>query len=452
MKLTITRKLLLIYFFMALLTVLSSTYAITSLYRINHLAFSLANRDFTLLNTAKQMSVVLIDLESAEKKYLILKDPSIEAIYWTRSAELTDLGTKTEKIAQGKDRKLLDHILDLNRQHADTFRREVLLIAENQPDAAASLSGKQAKNLMDKLTRTVNNLQKNAEAAIHTQLDQINTQGEKFSRMTMVLSTVSLTLGLLLALIITYNISRPLVKLKRATGAIAEGQFDYPVDIVRDDEIGSLAKAFRTMKDRLKILEAKLRDESPLTGLPGNRAIEEVVEKRLMAKKLFSLCHVDLDHFKPFADKYGYGWGSEVIKEVGLLIREKLSTLGEQGDFVGHIGGDDFIIIAEPERALTICHAVVADFDQRIRRYYSENDRTIGFIVGKDRQGILRKFPLISVTIAVVTDDGTRFADSLDMAQKAAELKEQIKALRGNNVVTLEEMESMSGFAAIDQA
>lgn len=445
MKLTISRKLLFIYFFMALLTVLSSTYAIISLYHINHLAFNLANRDFSLLNTSKQMTNVLLDLESAEKKYLILKDPSLEDIYWLRSAELKTLIAKIKKITQGDNQRHPDRIAALNRQHGDTFRREVALIKENRSEEAAVLSRERGNRLMDDLTRTTKNLQKTAETDIHSRLNRINAEGEKSSRTTMILSTFSLTAGLLLALIITYNISRPLVQLKRATGAIAEGQFDYPVNIVRDDEIGSLAKAFRSMTERLKILEAKLRDESPLTGLPGNRAIEETIESRLLNKKRFSLCHVDLDHFKPFADKYGYAWGSEVIKEVAHILHEQRRFAAGEDDFIGHVGGDDFIVIAEPDRAEEICRAVTRDFDARIAKFYSKNDRETGFIVGKDRQGIFRKFPLITITIAIVTDDGTLFPNSLDMAQRAAELKEMVKTLQGSNVVKLEEMESRFG-------
>lgn len=445
MKLTISRKLLLIYFFMALLTVLSSTYAIVSLYRINHLAFNLANRDFSLLNTSKQMTGIILDLEGVEKKYLIFKDPSLAAIYWTRSSELKALIAKAHKSTQGDLQKHLNRITALNRRHGDNFRREVELIKENRPDEAIALSRDKGDGLMNDLNQATRNLQKTAEGDIHSRLAQINAEGEKSTRTTMFLSTFSLTVGLLLAIVITLNISRPLVQLKRATGAIAEGQFDYPVNIVRHDEIGSLAKAFRSMKERLKILETKLRDESPLTGLPGNRAIEEAIESRLLTKQRFSLCHVDLDHFKPFADKYGYAWGSEVIKEVAHILHEQCGLSGGKSDFVGHVGGDDFIIIADPKRAEEICRAVTRDFDARISRFYSKSDRETGFIVGKDRQGILRKFPLITVTIAIVTDDGTLFPNSLDMARKAAELKEVVKAMKGNNVVKLEEMENRFG-------
>ena len=445
MRLTISRKLLLIYFFMAMLTVLSSTYAIVSLYRINDLAFNLANWDFSLMNTAKQMAGIILDLEGTGKKYLILKDPSIEAIYWAKQKELEVLLVKTRRSSQGDIRKDLDRIAALSRQHGDIFREQVGLIRTNGPEESMNLSREKGDRLMSNLTQATKNLQKAAEAGIRSRLTLINREGQKSTRMTMFLSSISLTAGLILAIAITLNISRPLVQLKRATGAIAEGQFDYPVNIIRHDEIGSLAKAFRIMKDRLKILETKLREESPLTGLPGNLAIEEAIESRLSAGKRFSLCHVDLDHFKPFADKYGYAWGSEVIKEVAHILRDHSRTGGNATDFIGHVGGDDFIIIAEPERAEEICRAVARDFDSRISKFYSGGDRETGFIVGKDRQGILRKFPLITVTIAIVSDDGTRFQNSLDMARKAAELKEIVKAMKGNNVVKLEEIETPTG-------
>jgi diguanylate cyclase (GGDEF)-like protein len=258
----------------------------------------------------------------------------------------------------------------------------------------------------------------------------------------MVLSAISLIAGLILALIITYNISRPLNQLKRATAAISEGQFDYPVDIIRGDEIGSLAKAFRTMKERLKILETKLRDESPLTGLPGNRAIEEVVEKRFLEGTPFSLCHLDLDHFKPYVDKYGYAWGSEVLKEVADILKEKHHS-NDEDSFFGHIGGDDFIIIADPKTAEVMSRDVVQEFDRRIMKFFTQGDRDKGFIVERDRHGIFRKFPLVSLSIAIVTNNNSsQFESALDMAQKAAELKEYVKAFSGSNVLKLEEWQN----------
>jgi GGDEF domain-containing protein len=242
--------------------------------------------------------------------------------------------------------------------------------------------------------------------------------------------------GILLVLLVTYNISRPLRRLEKATAVIAEGKFDYDVRLNRNDEIGSLARAFSVMARRLKILEERNLAASPLTGLPGNLAIERELGKRLQAKKPVSLCHVDLDNFKPFADQYGYAWGSEVIKEVALLLIAELKEAGAKEDFVGHIGGDDFVILSVPPRAEEICRRIVAGFDGRIRKFYTEQDRERGFFIGKDRKGVLQTFPLISVTIAIVTDDGARFQNPLAMAEAAAQLKEYAKTLPGSNCVT----------------
>jgi len=270
-------------------------------------------------------------------------------------------------------------------------------------------------------------------------------QGLTASRITITLSILSLIAGFSLAVLITYNIARPLRKLEQATALIAEGRFDNDLNMNRGDAIGSLARAFSVMAERLKVLEAVHRDASPLTGLPGNLAIEKQLKKRLAEKIPFSLCHVDLDNFKPFADHYGYAWGSEVIKEVGHILINQAKTMEDHNVFIGHIGGDDFIIIAEPHKAKKICRIILKEFDLCSLNFFSEEDRQKGFFTGKDRSGITRNFPLITMTIAIVTDDGSRFKNPLDMAEMAAKLKEYAKSLPGSNYVTLEDIEKIPG-------
>ena len=197
------------------------------------------------------------------------------------------------------------------------------------------------------------------------------------------------------------------------------------------------------MAERLKVLEASHRDASPLTGLPGNLAIEKHLEMRLAAKKPFSLCHLDLDNFKPFADNYGYAWGSEVIKEVGYIITQQVNSRDGQDVFIGHIGGDDFVLIGQPHLAEEMCQSILQEFDQRSLQFYTPEDREKGFLTGNDRSGIKRNFPLITMTIAIATDDGNRFRNPLEMAAMAANLKEYAKALPGSNYVRQEDVEHL---------
>ena len=444
MKLIISRKLLASYLAMALLTIMASAYAIFSLQNLNQLAYTIIDHEFFIVDNSKKMMDALLAQESAEKKYLILKDPSIAELFWMRSQEFKNVIENFKKNNIPGLKKALSQLSLLHNRYDELFNQEVTMVQDNRLEDAAKVSETDCKKTIEEIATSLREIRMKAENNIDTGMNLIKTQGVNASRMTMTLSVISLFVGLALALLITYNISRPLRELKKATERIAEGKFEYNLNINRHDEIGSLANAFSFMTERLKVLETLLLDASPLTGLPGNLAIEKEIEKRFSEKKLFTLCHVDLDNFKPFADKYGYAWGSEVIKEVAHILTNHLRITEHEGDFVGHVGGDDFIIISEPERTEQLCQKIVDEFDLRIMRFYSEKDRQKEFIMGKDRQGNQQKFPLITVTIAIVTDDGTHFQGPLDMAKKAAELKEYAKTLPGSNYVKLEDFEKVS--------
>jgi methyl-accepting chemotaxis protein len=306
MKLTIYRKLLLIYLAMVFLTVLASAYAIFSLRQLNDLAYRIINEDFAVVDQSKSLLDTLIAQESAEKRYLILRDPTLEEIYWSRSREFSRILAEMQKNQFPGIGTTISRLVLLHGQYETLFSQEVGLVQENQNEDAHVLSEGLGRKAIDEMALLVRAVQKKAEGDIDARMNRIKEQGLRASRLTVVLSLVSLVVGILLVLLVTYNISRPLRRLEKATAVIAEGKFDYDVRLNRDDEIGSLARAFSVMARRLKILEERNLDASPLTGLPGNLAIERELGKRLQAKKPVSLCHVDLDDFKPFADQYGY--------------------------------------------------------------------------------------------------------------------------------------------------
>lgn len=440
MKLTIYRKLLLSYLAMALLTVLASAYAVFSLRQLNDLTYRIINDDFAVVEQSKKLIDSVIARESAEKRYIILRDPKLVEIYWSRSREFGRILAQVKKNNLPGIEKTISRLSLLHVEHETVFSREIALVGENHPEEARTLSEDAGRKAIDEMARIIRDVQTRAEREIDSRMTRIKEQGVQASRLTVVLSLVSLTVGVLLVLLVTYNISRPLGRLEKATAVIGEGKFDYDLGLKRDDEIGSLAHAFGEMARRLKVLEERNLDASPLTGLPGNMAIERELGRRLQAKTPFSLCHVDLDNFKPFVDQYGYAWGSEVIKEVALLLTAVMKEAAAKDDFLGHIGGDDFVVISVPSRAEEICRRVVAGFEGRIRKFYTERDREQGFFHGKDRKGMPQTFPLITVTIAIVTDDGTRFRSPLVMAEAAAELKEYAKTLPGSNCVTEKEL------------
>jgi GGDEF domain-containing protein len=442
MNLSISRKLLLGYLCMALLTVLSSAYAVINLQKLKFVADDIANRNFTTVEIAKSMMDTLLAQENAEKKYLILKDPSLEQIYWLRNTEFKASLDKLKKLnARLPEEVILNNLTSLSERYGNYFSQEVNLIKEKRFKNAMTVSDSDSKGTIDQMASQLKQIQGNAEKAITDKMGIIANQSSNASYMTLAVGLLSLVLGITLALVITSHISKPLQQLQRATGLIAEGKLDHQIKVDRHDEIGELAKSFSYMTKRLKILEEINLDASPLTGLPGNLAIENRIKELLAARKIFSLCQVDLDNFKPFADKYGYAWGSEIIKEVADILGGYVKDNSSNDVFIGHIGGDDFVVIADPGQSKDICHKLVSDFEKRILNFYDPEDAKSGYIIGKDRKGSMQKYPLITVSVAIVTDDGSRFNSPLDMAMTVAELKEYAKLLPGSNYVTEDDLE-----------
>jgi GGDEF domain-containing protein/CHASE3 domain sensor protein len=442
MSLTISRKLFLGYLFMALLTVLASAFALFNLQKLSAGAYNITHHHFVLMENSKQLMDILLAQESAEKKYLILKDPELEQIFWKRSAEFTEKLAETSRLKlDRRTQSAVSEVEALHRRLKELFSEETLLVQNGQLQEAQAISDTTGKAVIDAMAMQLRDIQKNMDQAINNEMNRIARQGRAAVQMTLGLSLLSLVLGITLALIITRNISKPLKQLQNATRLIAEGNLNHKIEARRNDEIGALANSFAHMTKRLKVLEALNLDASPLTGLPGNLAIENRIEQSLAKGKTFSLCQVDLDNFKPFADQYGYAWGSEVIKEVAGLLQGYIAEMKLADMFLGHIGGDDYVLIGKPDQVEDICKKLVVDFAGRILSFYEPQDAQNGYFVGKNRQGIVQKFPLITVTASIVTDDGSRFKNPLDMARLVAELKEYAKRMPGSNYVTEEVVE-----------
>jgi len=420
---------------MAFLTVVVGIYVLQSLKNLNQITNSLLKEEFEIINKSKVMMDDLFAQERSEKRFFILQDKSIEQLFWDRSKEFKENLSDLKELLPFKWKSALSDISDLHNDYDSLFLQEVRLIAEKRIEEASELSQKGLKEKIDKLISKVREMETMAEESIDEKMKVSHLQGRKALNITFSLCLLSLLIGIFLAFFFTYTFSSPMKKLGKATQFIAQGDFDYDPKIKSNDEVGELAQFFRQMARRLKELEEVNLDASPLTRLPGNVAIEKTLSVLLTDKKPFALCHTDLDNFKPFADKYGYAWASEVIKEVAEILKETVAHAGSHGDFIGHIGGDDFVIITLPSQVDTICSHVIKEFDHRILKFYNEVDRKRGFILGKDRKGIEQKFPLMTISIAVVYNGGKAFESPLQIAEMAAELKEYAKTLPGSNYV-----------------
>ncbi len=169
-------------------------------------------------------------------------------------------------------------------------------------------------------------------------------------------------------------------------------------------------------------------DANPLTRLPGNISIEREIIKRMAESRPFAVGYADLDNFKAFNDRYGFLKGDQIIFDTGHIIRQAV----DRHDFVGHIGGDDFVFIAPPEKIDAICHHIIHAFDDRIPAYYDDASRRQGYIESLSRNGDSTRFNLMTISIAVVTNQDRAFTHFAEISEIGAELKKYLKSLNGS--------------------
>lgn len=182
----------------------------------------------------------------------------------------------------------------------------------------------------------------------------------------------------------------------------------------------------------------KARYANPLTLLPGNVPIDETIEQRLHLKKSFHLCYVDLNFFKPYNDHYGYRQGDAVLRWVGQLLQQHSSP----SCFIGHIGGDDFVVITEKPNVKHQCQQLLDAFILQSKNYHNEQDWQAGFILGTDRNGNRGKFPLLGLSIGIVPSSLINDGSSQNMANLAAQAKKKAKLLGGSAYYCLTEQEA----------
>ncbi len=172
---------------------------------------------------------------------------------------------------------------------------------------------------------------------------------------------------------------------------------------------------------------------NPLTELPGNLLIEEEIRQRVNdIKKKFAVLYIDLDNFKAYNDVYGFLKGDEVIKFVAHILKKNIKELGNPDDFIGHIGGDDFIAITTPSKVDIICKSIINQFDSTISLFYSTEDRRRGFIVTRDRSNQEIKYPFMTISIAIVSNEKRHINSHWQVAEIAAEMKKYAKSLQGS--------------------
>ncbi|MBI4386605.1 MAG: response regulator [Elusimicrobia bacterium] len=194
------------------------------------------------------------------------------------------------------------------------------------------------------------------------------------------------------------------------------GADDY---LTKPFDIGELLARVRGALKRTRLeLEA-----NPLSRLPGNISIEREILGRIQAGAKFTVLYADLNNFKAFNDRYGFLRGDRIIQETARI----LLAAREPGDFVGHVGGDDFIMVTVPEHAQKICRKIISEFDAAAPSYYDPEDRARGYIETSDRQGNVAHFPFMGIAIGGVTNTHRPLTSLGQVSALGAEMKKYAK-------------------------
>ena len=176
-------------------------------------------------------------------------------------------------------------------------------------------------------------------------------------------------------------------------------------------------------------------DANPLTRLPGNHSILKEIQKRIDCDTKFSLAILDIDNFKSFNDKCGFSRGDEVLRMTARLLTNIIRGFNSSECYVGHVGGDDFVFIVPPSLADETCKQIIKNFDLIIPTFYDEEDRIRGYIDSVDRTGEKNKFPIMTISIAVASNDKKKIRHCGEASEITSRLKKLAKSIEGSNYV-----------------
>ena len=190
----------------------------------------------------------------------------------------------------------------------------------------------------------------------------------------------------------------------------------------------------RAAMRELKRLCALALDANPLTGLPGNNSIVKDIEAKLQAGGGYCVVYTDIDNFKAYNDKYGFARGDEVIRFTADLLKAAAAKSGGEDTFVGHVGGDDFILIIPSENCLLVTEDVIRNFDRDIINFYNRQDTDRRCIQATDRRGRRQIFPIMSISIAGIDLSHRRYSSYLEVNDACAEMKKVAKSIPGSTV------------------
>ncbi len=427
---TVTKKVVIGYLVVVIFSLLAVGFALSRLHQQTLDTEHLVNVEFRTFELVRDLQQNLLAQENIEKQLLILRDPALSELRLNRNNEFTRYALALSRPPLSEQ---LNHLIKLveNYRQADSQLTDALFW-ENWSQAQ-QLSDEKTVPLRIQLLNYLAEFRQQQQEKINTGLAQLSQHTSSAFQMTVLLSLLGIFLSAPVSIAVILSIHRSVRELKKATHRISAGRFDHYPEISGSDEFSQLASDFARMGEKLSELEQLHLDTNPLTLLPGNLAIDREVENRISKKEPFAHLYIDLDNFKVYSDRYGYNAGSDVLAKVGILLKQVVGEYGTPQDLVGHIGGDDYVILSGLDYGELLAQKIIDGFTELVPSFYSAEDRKIGSFSGEDRYGIKRIFPLMTISIAVIFSDRYEYPSRLAISQDCARVKEYLKIQEGSN-------------------
>ena len=227
----------------------------------------------------------------------------------------------------------------------------------------------------------------------------------------------------------------PIEEVSQIAMSRAENNIYDLIIVVNGEQYVGMVSIMSLLNNITRIQISLAHNSNPLTGLPGNLVIESRLKNLLKDNKDFTVLYIDIDNFKAFNDKYGFERGDQAILMTAEIIRESLTNSGCHDGFLGHIGGDDFILIMTPAMANLVPENIIGNFNQGIQTLYNSEDISRGYIEVVNRRSEIEQFPIMSLSIAVISNSTRKYSNYLEIGEVAAELKKVAKRIQGSSVV-----------------
>ncbi len=427
-RMTVTKKIVAAYALVAFFSLVAIIYAMSSLHRQMTTSTDLVHKDAKSVAVIRDLQNNLASQERLGKQYLLLQKPEILELLEEKLQAFPTIWSDFLALLEPSHREQLSAPYDTYEQAAGKFRELVRSRSKAKKFYDAELLPAHLA-LYERLAE----LRESQQEKIDRGLTTLAEASARSFQVTFVLLLIGFFLATPVAVSVILGIHYSLKRLTQATLQITEGNYEVDIEMSSKDEFGQLAGKFLQMSRKLREFELSNLDANPLTHLPGNLVIQRRVEELIESGTPFAHAFVDLDHFKAYNDRYGYQNGSDIIAQVGEIIENAVGAEGSESDFVGHIGGDDYVFLTSPEKVEAISGRIIEEFEKMIPGKYSEEDRQAGFFVCQDRFGVERQFPLMTISIAIICSDTSNYNSAIAIGHECAKMKEHLKRLPGSN-------------------